>query len=330
MEKCRRGVSWKASVASYILNGIERTLTLEADLKGGSYKPRAPKTFMVTRPKQREIVSIAFRDRVYQRSLNDNVLYPAVTRGFIWDNCACQKGKGTDKARQRLGCHMQRAWRTWGTGYYVLQVDIKSYYATMRHDVAKDVLRRRLPPEAYQMAAGVLDGQYPGEVGYNPGSQMVQLCGIAVPDALDHYIKERLRIRGYVRYMDDLILLHGDKGYLEYCRAQIEARLSELGFTAHPKKTRIYPISKGIPFLGFVHRLSETGRVYRLVNPRNVRDERRRLRRLAALARRGGLTKTKADHCYQGWRTHAAKGNSHGLLVRMDAYYKSLWRDSNG
>lgn len=98
---------WKDSVAHYVLNGIESTLQLEEDLKSGAYKARPPITFKITSPKEREIVSIAFRDRVYQRSLNDNVVYPAMSRSFIRDNCACQSNKGTDYARERLKCFIK-------------------------------------------------------------------------------------------------------------------------------------------------------------------------------------------------------------------------------
>ena len=98
MWKCKRGVIWKDSVASYCLNGIERTLKLSKDLHNGKYKARPPIHFKITSPKPREIASITFRDRVFQRSLNDNVVYPIMSNSFIYDNFACQKGKGTDAA----------------------------------------------------------------------------------------------------------------------------------------------------------------------------------------------------------------------------------------
>ena len=102
MMKCIKGVLWKDSVASFYLRAGENISRLERELKNGTYKAKPMKHFMVTSPKPREIASVAFRDRVYQRSLNDNVVYPVMTRSFIYDNYACQKGKGTDAARNRL------------------------------------------------------------------------------------------------------------------------------------------------------------------------------------------------------------------------------------
>ena len=89
MQQCKKGVMWKGSVAHYVLNGLEETYKLSQQLKDGTYKPRKPSKFTVYSPKQRDIVSISFKDRVYQRSLNDNGIYDGMTRSFIEDNQAC-------------------------------------------------------------------------------------------------------------------------------------------------------------------------------------------------------------------------------------------------
>ena len=80
MYKCRKGVMWKGSVASYFLNGIERTLELEDQLNRGTYMSSPPFSFKVKYPKERDILSVTFRDRVYQRSLNDNQIYPSMVQ----------------------------------------------------------------------------------------------------------------------------------------------------------------------------------------------------------------------------------------------------------
>jgi RNA-directed DNA polymerase len=125
MLKCRRGVMWKDSTAHFVLNGIEECLRLERQLKDGSYKPRPSKKVHITHPKPREAISIAFRDRVYQRSLNDNEIYPAMNRSFIYANMSCQKGKGPDKARKLLEKYLKRAYRLYGTDFHAAQFDIK-------------------------------------------------------------------------------------------------------------------------------------------------------------------------------------------------------------
>ena len=327
MEKCRKGVLWKDSVAHYYLHGLEETLKLERQLKSGTYKAAKPLAFKVMHPKERDIVSIAFRDRVYQRSLNDVVLYPAMTKSFVYDNCACQKGKGTDFARDRLKCHLQRYYRKHGPEGYVLQCDIKGYYPNMRHDVICNVFKEKLDDWSYGRVETVLNEQYEGDIGFNPGSQMVQIAGISALDKVDHYIKERLHIKHYLRYMDDFILIHEDADYLEYCKEQIAEKLAGIGFALHEKKTRVYPLSQGITMLGFTFRLSKTGKVTMLIKSKNVKSERKKLFRLVQLAKQGRIPKAKADECYAGWRNHASKGSSRKLLVTMDTYYNNLWKD---
>ena len=76
----------------------------------GKYKQKKTRKFKVYYPKERDIVSVHFRDRVFQRSLNDNILYPKISRSFIYDNMACQKGKGPDKARELSAKVLQKAW----------------------------------------------------------------------------------------------------------------------------------------------------------------------------------------------------------------------------
>lgn len=326
MLKCKRGVIWKNSVAFFYLNGIEQTLLLESRLKDGTYKARKPKKFIITAPKEREIVSITYKDRVYQRSLNDNCLYPVMTASFIADNLACQKGKGTDVARERLDEFLHKFYRKHKLDGYVLQCDIKGYYPNMSHTIAKRCFKEKLPTVAYNMTETILDNQYEGTVGYNPGSQMIQILGIALLDKLDHFIKERLRIKYYLRYMDDFVLIHHDAEYLEHCKEEINEFLADFELNLSEEKTKLYPIKKGILFLGFRHKLTESGKVIRLINPNNVKRYRKKLRRLVNKAKRGEMTKAKVDFCYESWKAHARKGNSFKLLKRMDAFYAELWR----
>ena len=329
MWKCKKGVVWKDSVAAYFHRGIERTARLSQELRDGTYRAAPTKHFTIMYPKPREIASVAFRDRVYQRSLNDNVVYPAMTKSFIYDNFACQKGKGTDAARERLKQFLREHYRRNGADGFVAQFDIHGYYPNMRHDVAEKIFQRNLPAWAFERVRDILRGQYEGDHGYNPGSQLVQIAGISVLNPLDHYIKERLRVHHYIRYMDDLILLHPDQDFLQRCYQEISAQLAGIGFEVNAKKTRIYPLSEGIPFLGFRFTLTGTGKVLMQINPERVRAQRRKLRRLAKKAKAGGIPRENVDMAYAAWRNHASKGNSYHLLQRMDQFYRDLWKGEN-
>lgn len=327
MNKCRCGVSWKDSVAHFLLNAPEQVEKLEKELNDGTYVPRKTKKFKITSPKPRDIISVSFRDRVYQRSLNDNILYPAVSKGFIYDNWACQKGKGSLKARERFEELLHRYYRKHGSDGWVGQFDVHGYYPNMRHDVVEEYFRERLDEESFDAVRNVLRSQYEGDKGYNPGSQMVQIAGISCLDKLDHFIKERLHIKVYIRYMDDFIIIHENKEYVEDCVEKIKAELAKIGFEVNEKKTRTFPLKHGVRFLSFDYKLTETGKVLKFIRPDRVKAEIKKLRRLVAKAKRGEITKEQVDMSYQSWRNHASYGNSHSLLMRMDVLYRKMWEN---
>ena len=105
---CKSNVLWKDSVAGWVSNGLSNCLKLHEDLLTGKYKISTYSRFVIYEPKRRDVTSTRFKDRVFQRSLCDNYLTAEVSRSFIWDNAACMNDKGTQFARKRLKCHLQR------------------------------------------------------------------------------------------------------------------------------------------------------------------------------------------------------------------------------
>ena len=330
MWKCRKNVMWKDSVAGYLKNGLVNVQKLKASHYDGTYNISPYSEFKVFEPKERDIISTRIKDRVFQRSLCDNYLYESVSKSFIYDNAACQIGKGTLFARKRLVCHLQRFYRKYGTDGWVLKCDLKNYFGSTPHSVAIQAISERVYDDwAVEETSRIIRSFNQGEnpnIGMGLGSEVTQLVELAVLDNLDHRIKERQRIKHYVRYMDDFILIHHDKDYLQQCREDIENELSKLGLRLSEKKTRLSPLSQPIVFLGFSFRLTDTGKVVKKIRPERISHERRKLRRLVERVKEGTMTKAEVDHCYQSWKAHAFYGDTHNLILRMDQYYKELWR----
>lgn len=330
MMKCKKGVMWKDSTAGFVKNGMVNCFLLKDEVLSGRYKIGKYSVFTITEPKVRRIVSTRIRDRVFQRSFCDNYLTNALSKSFIYDNCACQVGKGTDFARNRLKCHLQRFGRKNGLNGYVLKCDIKNYFGSTSHKVAENAVRKRATDKwAADEAVRIIDSFTQGDdpkVGMGLGSQVTQLIELAVLDDLDHFIKEKLRIKHYVRYMDDFILIHEDKEYLKYCLRLIDERLRSLGLMLSKKKTQIFPIKQPIHFLGFSFRLTVTNKVVMKLLPEKVVRERRRLKKLVELAKRGVMTVEQVNECFVSWAAHASKGDCYKLIQSMTAYYNELWR----
>lgn len=326
--KCQRSVAWKDSTAHFMLNIADEVNKLYESIRDGTYTPRKPKVFKITTPKEREIMSIAFNDRVYQRSLNDNILYPIMTKSLIYDNCACQKGKGTDFARNRLKKHMRNFYRQHKSGF-VLQIDIHKYYPSMSHELVEKMFKEKLDSKTFSAIKFILNNQYKNDREYNPGSQLIQIAGICYLDKLDHFCKEKLKLKHYVRYMDDIIIIHEDKEYLEYCKNRIKEELDKLQLEFNPKKTKIYNLDNGIEFLGFKFRLTNTGKIIMTIKKDSIIREKRHLRNLVRTCKHGKITKEKVDECFQSILNHISKGNTYYYRQKFKNFYNELWGDAN-
>lgn len=333
MYKCRKNVMWKDSVAGFVKNGLVNCYKLRKQLMEDTYKIDKYSVFTIYEPKKREIVSTRMKDRVFQRSLCDNYLYEAMTKSFIYDNCACQLNKGTGFARDRLACHMQRYFRKHGLDGHVLKCDLSNYFGSTPHSVAKNAVLERTGDDwinyhTDKIIESFNQGENPN-VGMGLGSQITQLTQLAVLDKMDHLVKERLGIKQYIRYMDDFILIHQDKEYLKYCLDEINKHVAGLNLKLSEKKTQIFPLKQGIKFLGFTFHLTETSKVIKKLNKENVTHERRKLKRMKKLVDEGVLTKEKVDECYTSWKAHAKQGNTHNLILSMNRFYKNLWKEGN-
>lgn len=326
MMKCKNNVLWKDSVAHFYLNGLTETLKLSNSLKNNSYISRDPYIFTIYSPKRRDIVSVSFRDRIYQRSLNDNIIYPIMSKSFIYDNCACQPGKGTDFARNRLKLFLHKFYNKHKCNGYVLQIDIHGYYPNMSHEYIEKLFKNKLDDKTYSSIIEILHKQYTNNIGYNPGSQLIQIAGITALDKLDHYIKEKLHIKYYLRYMDDSIILHESKEYLEYCLNQIKNELLKIGFTLNPSKTKIYSINNSIPFLGFNFKLTNSGKVLMILKSDKVKMIKRRLKNMVNISKNGQINKKDVDASLQSILAFVSKGNSYKLINKIKIYYSNLWR----
>lgn len=327
--KCKHNVMWKDSVAGYVKNGLVNCYKLKQSLYDDTYKLSKYSIFEISEPKRRVIVSTRIKDRVFQRSLCDNYLTQTVSKSFIYDNCACQAGKGTQFARDRLHTHLQRHYRKYGTQGYVLRCDLSNYFGSTPHKVAIEAIDIRTPDDwAVNQIATIVRSFNQGEnpnIGLGLGSQTTQLIQLAVLDDLDHFIKEQLHIKGYVRYQDDFVLLHPDKEYLIECRKRIAERLERLGLKFSPHKTQLFPITQPIKFLGFSYRLKDNGKVVIKILPEKVSREKRKLRKQVQRVHQGLMTKTELDESYRAWREHAKYGDNYHTIVKTDKYYKGLW-----
>ena len=323
LNRCCRGVRWKDSIVGYELHAPQNTHKLIEAIQSGTYRIQPYQRFTIYEPKKREIVATRIADRQVQMALCMGGLYKDLTEHFIYDNCACQTGKGTDFAIKRVKVHLLRYYREHGRDGWVLKCDVRRFFPSTRHDVAKNAVAKRVgDARARKMVFDVIDS-FGGDAGIGLGSQISQLIELAVLDDLDHFIKERLGIKHYVRYMDDFILIHHDKERLRFCLEEIRAELAKIHLELNDK-TIIYPLSQGVKFMQWRFCLTETGAVVMKMNGTKMGRERRRLTKLVEMEARGEVPEGTADNSFISWKANADRGDSYFRVQRMREYYEKL------
>lgn len=329
MQHCANGVRWKASVIKYLQNGLTNTEKLRQELLSGTYRLGKQIKFKVYEPKERTVVAMRFCDRQVQRSLLHNYLADELSCHFIYDNAAGQAGKGPDFSIRRVKMMLEKAHRLYGNNVYAYTYDIKSFFGSTRHDVAKAAVRKRVRDDwACRLVEQIIDS-FPGDTGIGLGSDVAQYIELAVLDDLDHFIKEQLHVRFYTRYMDDFIIITDGKEHAAEYRRAIERELSKIHLQLHPKKCRVVPARNGFKWLGFRLRVKPSGKIIITLSKDKIYHERRKLKKMVRLAKAGKLPRETADTSIQCWAAHAANGNNYSVIKKMYEYYQNLWRNEN-
>lgn len=323
LKKCCRNVRWKDSVVGYEANGLKNTYRLRSDLVHGKYKISPYQKFTIHEPKTRLIVATRLRDRQFQKALCDAGLYGDFVEHLIHDNGACQTCKGTDFTLDRLTAHMRRYYHEYGREGWVLKCDIRKFFPSTPHDVAKRAVCKRIKDERACIAVCNVIDSFGGQVGIGLGSQISQLVELSVLDDLDHYIKERLRMKHYLRYMDDFILIHPDKDHLKRCLEQIAERIGATGLTLNDKTT-LYPLRQGVRLMKWRFVIAPSGRILRSMDSGKMGKQRRKMKKLMTKERAGAVENGTTRESFEAWRANAKRGDTFFQRQRMEHYYYQL------
>ncbi len=325
--KCRRACGWKASTQKFIAQAPVEVYKLWNDLNQRKWKSSGFVTFTIKeRGKTRLIQSVTFSERIVQRTLCDYALTPAITKRFIYDNGASQKGKGYHFAISRCKKHLINHIRKHGTNGYVLTFDFKNYFGSIDHDYAKSIIEKsRLDDDLKSLCFYLIDCF--GNVGIGLGSQISQILALAVADRLDHAIKEQMRIKGYGRYMDDGYLIADSKDELKECLVKIRSICQSCGIVLNEKKTQIRKLSSGFTFLKCRFLITASGHVVQKMPHDSIVRQRRKMKKLAAKMKNEEISKFDFYQSYQSWRAYASHFNSYKTIRSMDELYVKLIKE---
>lgn len=222
------------------------------------------RSFTVREKKFRQVIDAPMKDRVVHWMLYEYLL-PIWMPRFIADTYGNLPGRGTHAAVQRLADFARKPANTWA-----LQLDISKYFHSVPHALLKARVLRYLGDEDLRRLIVSLvdsyrtDGSYDdlfapesayrrtADKGMPIGNLTSQLFANIFLNDFDHWLKEVLGVRHYIRYVDDIVILGSSADELREIAGRIIERLGADGLTIHPRKVRLAPTCAGIPFLGYV------------------------------------------------------------------------------
>lgn len=263
-QRARIGKQHKREVIEFEANLSRNLWELHYQLKYHHYRIGGYRKFMIHDPKEREIQAISYRDRIVQHSLCDYLLVPLLENHLIDANCACRVGKGSRYAVKLLRSFMTQHYRKQGATGYFVKLDISKYFPSIDHQILYKKLRRYpFDKDTWWLLQVVIDSYGSGK-GLPMGNQSSQCFALLYLDRIDRVIKEKLRVKYYVRYMDDMILLVSDKSSAQQCLECIGQEIKGENLVLNAK-SQIIKTCNGVEFLGWHFKYSLSGKIVQKV-----------------------------------------------------------------
>lgn len=318
-KKAREGKRLNANVMRFEENLESELIKIQEELSYKTYSPGRYREFTIYERKQRKISAAPYRDRVVHHALC-NIIEPIFAKTFISDSYACRKGRGTHKAVDRFTEFCRK-------NNYVLKMDIKKYFPSIDHEILFKKIQRKIKcKDTLWLTRTIIDGSnpqqsvydyFPGDDLFDPfrrkkgipiGNLTSQFFANIYLNDLDHYIKEKLKCKFYIRYVDDLVVFDNEKIRLWQVKDQIKKFLLKDRLKVHIAKTFVAPVAIGIDYLGYkvfpTHRRMRKDTSMRFIC---------NLQKMKRFYRLGLIGWDKINASVQSWLGHAKHADTYGL-----------------
>ena len=287
---------------------MHNIITLHQELVAKTYKHSPYEFFRIHDPKQRDIHKAAVRDRLVHHAVY-RILYPFFDRTFVSDSSSCRLKKGTHKAVNRFRIFAYKATENHTRTAWVLKCDIRKFFASIDQATLLGILAEYIPDKNILSLISEIISSFSSTekgIGLPLGNLTSQLFVNIYMNEFDQFVKHSLKVKHYIRYADDFVIMNHDRNILLEMLPKISDFLSEnLKLKLHPNKVSIKTISSGVDYLGWVnfpdHRVLRTA------------TKNRMFRRLEASQR-----KPETVQSYLGLISH---GNCQKLKERIEGMY---------
>lgn len=251
-----RGKKHKKDVAEFALNLADNIYQLHFDLENKTYIHGLYQAFKISDPKPRDIHKAIVRDRLLHHAIY-RILYHHFNQKFVFDSYSCRLNKGTHKAIKRFEKFARQVSLNNTRTCWILKGDIKKFFASIDHQILITILKKHEPdPDIVWLLERVIESFHATRqnVGLPLGNLTSQLLVNIYLNEFDQFIKHKLKIKHYIRYADDFVIMSEDKNYLEDLLPKINCFLgNDLKLHLHPDKVYIKTLASGVDFLGWVN-----------------------------------------------------------------------------
>lgn len=324
-KKARKGKTLKQYVIDFEKDIKNNLALLRVELLLHSYRPKPLNTFILRDPKTRMISVSDFRDRIVHHAIC-NIIEPIFDKNFIFDSYANRKGKGTLAAVKRLETFQRKVSknktlvqkfnkRNIFRGFF-LKGDIKKYFDTVDHEILLEILQRKVKDEELLFLLRKILSNHQGKEkgkGMPLGNLTSQFLANVYLNQLDQFVKRELKVKYYIRYVDDFVMLHNNKSELYFYKERIEEFIRDhLQIKLNQDKSKIEPLARGIQFLGF-----RNGYHHKILKRKSSKRIYQKVRTLEKDFHSRKIDYDKMYDFLEGWCAYARNANTFTLRKKL-------------
>ena len=286
-------------------------------LKNETYEVGKYQSFKVKEPKERVIYCLPFYDRVVQQLYVYEYIMPYMIPKFISTSFACIPKRGLHKCIDTLQKYMRSAVKQWKNPYFV-KYDISKFFYTIDRKIMYEIMTKYYKDKKFlrltkKFIDFVDENEYGKDKGLPIGNYTSQYFANIYMNEVDKYIKEKLRIKYYIRFMDDGILIVENKEKAKEILEKIRIFLDEKLKLKLNRKTCYMPVKKGCIYCGYRVYLN-----YKLIKRANIVRVKRRIKGWNKSWKKGEYDFNKWKQSFYAWRGYAKHANSYYLIKKLE------------